>query len=713
MLVRAVIPGRLACWIACVVVASSVGWPGREAGAGGLLVADGGLGGALEIASHEVRVTINNGVAVTEVEQVFRNTEGRVLEALYTFPVPNGASVANFSMWIGGKEMVGEVVEKQRARDIYDSYKRKNVDPGLLEQVDYKTFEMRIFPIPANGEQRVSVSYYQELDVDDDWATYVYPLATATRRDVDTRVHGRFSLAIEVKSEIPIVGMASPSHGDAMLCVGRNTGYWQSSLEAVGADLDRDVVLAYHLERPVTGFDLITSKARGEDGYLLATLTVGKELADLDQGMDYLFVSDVSGSMANDGKLGVTNRAVAAFVEVLGDADRFEIIAFNTEARALFQRLTASAPTSLLAARQFLDEQRARGGTRLRPAVEAAYRYRDADRPLNVVILSDGMTEQDEQQELLRLIRGRPAGVRVFCIGVGNEVNRPLLRQIAGDAGGLAAFVSHGDDLERQARGFRRKLLRPAATDVRIRFDGGEVYDFEPAVLPNLYHGSPLRLYARYRRPGKTAVQMTANVMGHAIEQTFDLVLPEQDDDDPEIERMWAWHRVESLMDQDRGSGGAQHVDEIVRLCEGYSITSEYASFLVLENDGEYQRWKIDRRNATRIARDRTARAALRTRLERMREVADARIGPLDGAAPEQVTATPAIAPVPTVPAAAPRNAPPPPPPAAPKRGHDFDLPRPRGGGGAIDPLSGLCAVSLAAAACLGRRRAGRAEQQS
>jgi len=133
----------------------------EPAEAAGLLVADGGLGGVLEIAEHDVQVTINNGIAVTEVTQVFRNTEDRQLEALYTFPVPKGASVSEFSMWIGGKEMVGEVVEKQRARQIYESYKRRNIDPGLLEQVDHKTFEMRIFPVLARAEQRVRIVYYR------------------------------------------------------------------------------------------------------------------------------------------------------------------------------------------------------------------------------------------------------------------------------------------------------------------------------------------------------------------------------------------------------------------------------------------------------------------------------------------------------------------------------------------------------------------------
>lgn len=179
---------KIFCLIAIFIIVAMGAAPKSKAA--GLLIAEGGFGGVLEILEHDVNVMINNGVAVTEITQVFRNTENRQVEALYTFPVPKGASVSNFSMWINGKEMIGEVLEKERAREIYNSYKRKKRDPGLLEQIDYKTFEMRIFPIAAGAEQRVQIAYYQELDFDNDWTTYVYPLATATRSNIDSRVQG-------------------------------------------------------------------------------------------------------------------------------------------------------------------------------------------------------------------------------------------------------------------------------------------------------------------------------------------------------------------------------------------------------------------------------------------------------------------------------------------------------------------------------------------
>src|SRR5436190_11709795 len=179
--------------ICAVLLAGASCWPG-SARAAGLLIADGGFGGVLEVKEHDVQVTINNGIAVTKVTQTFHNTENRQLEALYTFPVPKGASVANFSMWINGKEMVGEVLEKKRAREIYESYKQSRRDPGLLEQTDFKTFEMRIFPIAPDADQKVQMTYYQELDVDHDWATYVYPLATSSRKELTSKTSVKFAL---------------------------------------------------------------------------------------------------------------------------------------------------------------------------------------------------------------------------------------------------------------------------------------------------------------------------------------------------------------------------------------------------------------------------------------------------------------------------------------------------------------------------------------
>jgi Ca-activated chloride channel family protein len=268
---------------------------------------------------------------------------------------------------------------------------------------------MRIFPIAPGADQKVQISYYQELDVDHDWATYVYPLATATRQNVDSRTTGRFAFSLEVKSAVPITALESPSHGAAFVVARHSDAFYQASLESTGGSLAKDIVLACHLSRPHTGFDLVTSKHDGEDGYFCLTLTAGEDLAKTEDGMDYVFVLDVSGSMADDGKLLLSKDSLGAFIGELGDQDRFEVMTFNVQPYLAFRQLRPATAETKQTAIAYLATQQARGGTVLNPALTTAYKYAHADRPLNVVLLSDGLTEQQERRTLLELIRTRPA----------------------------------------------------------------------------------------------------------------------------------------------------------------------------------------------------------------------------------------------------------------------------------------------------------------
>jgi len=677
---------------ACVFTGALFAFNPRSQAAG-LLVADGGFGGVLEIKEHDVQVTINNGVAVTKVTQIFHNNEKRQVEALYTFPVPKGGSVANFSMWINGKEMVGEVLEKQRARQIYNSYKQLRQDPGLLEQTDYRTFEMRIFPIGPEADQKVEITYYQELDFDHDTATYVYPLATVTRKGVDARTTGKFAIGVDIKSAVPITELTSPSHGSGFAVAKHSENYWQANLETTGGSLSRDLVLACRISRPKTGIDLITSRGEGEDGFFCLTLTAGKEVAEKQQNMDYVFVVDISGSMADAGKLLTAKDAVAAFLQELGEADRFEVITFNIKPELAFGQLQPADPANKQRANDFLGKQEANGGTVLKPALVTAYKYASNDRPLNVLILSDGLTEQQERQVLLQQIQSRPGNTRVFCIGLGNDVNRPLLDQLAEDSGGLSAFISASDDLARQARAFRQKLVRPVATDLQLKFSGIEVTELEPATTPNLYFGTPVRVYGRYRGSGMGEVTLRGSVKGLEIKETAQLEFPKTDPANPEINRLWAFRRINSLLKgADRGGDRSPVIPEIVRLGEDFSIVTEYTSFLVLENDAEYQRWKINRKNLASTGRERQVLAKRREQLESIRNKALANIGPQAATDPAAAPVQMAVARQPLNPS--PQGVPQPEARSEPARRQSSDF-RIGGGSSPVGPLGALLSIWL------------------
>jgi Ca-activated chloride channel homolog len=147
--------------------------------------------------------------------------------------------------------------------------------------------------------------------------------------------------------------------------------------------------------------------------------------------------------------------------------------------------------------------------------------------------------------------------------------------------------------------------------------------------VPNRYCGAPVRIYGRYGGNGTAQVTLRGSINGVELKQTAPLEFPKTDVANPEINRLWAWHRINSLLkDADRKGDRSPVSGEIVRLGEEFSIVTEYTSFIVLENDAEYQRWKIARRNLETTGRDREAQAKLQAQLDIIRNKALAGLGP-------------------------------------------------------------------------------------
>jgi Ca-activated chloride channel family protein len=588
-----------------------------EARASGLLLPTGRGEAPLDIASQKVAVIINNGIAVTEITQVFKNRSPRQLEAIYSFPVPREASVSDFSMWIKGKEISGEVLERAKAREIYDSIVRRKKDPGLLEQVSYKLFQVKVFPVPANGEQKIRITYYQPAEYDSGYGVYVYPLETKTR--YHSRLTGEFTLTVDMKSEIPLAEVYSPSHKDALVVAKITEKLYRMSVETEKASLDRDLVLVYKLQKERTGIDLVTYREKGEDGFFLFLITPGRGEEGKKAPTDYTLVLDVSGSMAGGGKLDIARAGARRLLRTLGAEDRFTLIAFNVDPVVMAERPVPVTQENLKRADAFLAALQGRGGTDIYPALDTALGMATEGRPHAVVLMSDGRSSGDDLRHgrYISLIRGRGKGSRVFSFGIGNEANRPLLSRVAGESGGYADFISGEDQVERKIALLARKMTQPAMVDLALKvagLNGGIVlYDVYPERIPDLFPGAQIAIYGRYRGTGPARALLRGKVKGRERIIKADVEFAARDGDNPEIRRMWALKAVDGLLAGIRAGGEEPALRaKVVDLGVAYSIVTPYTSFLVLESEDQYKRFGIARRNAARQLDERAVRDRFR-----------------------------------------------------------------------------------------------------
>jgi Ca-activated chloride channel family protein len=581
-------------------------------------------GEPLAIEEHLVKVDINNGIAATEVVQVFRNDGANPLEAVYSFPLPAESSLAGFSMWINGQEMTGEVLERQQARRIYEGIVHPAVpdeqtaqweglsslrkDPGLVEAVSYREFQVTIFPVPARGTQRVRLLYYEYLTAENGRVTYVYPMET--RVTEDSRAHGRFSLDVTVRSVVPVGDYAFPGDlEDSVTGEVLGPHHLRASMARSDGDLDRDFVMSYAIGRDNPGLDVVTFRAPGEDPYFmaLATAPAGATVA---APVDYTFVVDVSGSMRQKRRIALAGEVLARFLESCPPDDSFNVIAFNVVPEAMAPDSRANGPEARQALIDFLTRFRGVGGADLYPALEMAYARSDARRRQAIVVVSDGgLNDLDEDHaRFLRLVRGRPAAI--FGLAIGNDANVPLLQALAKETGGFASQVSSRDDLASRGAALRERMRQEPLRDLRLVSEGGvDLIDVVPGRIPDLYPGRQVAVLGRYRGSGGAGLRLHATKNGAPVVLATASRPEEENGPNPELRRFWAERKAFELIQERRAGELPDDVrDAVVRLGVDYSIVTPFTSFLVLETDQMFSDFGIERRSRALLEEERRAR---------------------------------------------------------------------------------------------------------
>lgn len=190
----------------------------------------------LSIREHHVNVVIEDSYAVTSIEQVFHNPSPQQLEAIYSFPVPEKAAVGEFTYWIDGKPVTGEVVKKHKAREIYNQQKQAGNEAALVEQDSYKTFDISVTPVQPDADVRVKLVYVQPAHIDSGVGRYLYPLEDGGVDDQknafwsrNEAVDEKFSFNLTLRSSYPIDSVRLPQHSQAAIKQ-TSANEWQISM---------------------------------------------------------------------------------------------------------------------------------------------------------------------------------------------------------------------------------------------------------------------------------------------------------------------------------------------------------------------------------------------------------------------------------------------------------------------------------------------------
>jgi Ca-activated chloride channel family protein len=541
----------------------------------------------LAIRYHHVTVTIDQQVATTHVDQVFVNPNPWPVEGTYVFPLPKDAAVANFTLWIDGQPVKGEVLSAEEARHTYEDIVRQQRDPALLEYAGRGAVRAHIFPIPPQGERRIELEYSQALTADNGLVRYTYPLNTEkfSQKPLETA-----SVSVEISSTQAIRAVYSPSHP---VDIWRTDDHHvRVAYEAANVLPDADFNLYYSVGES-EAFHLLSyrdpSGPGDPDGFFLLLLAPKPDTASAVLAKDVLVVLDHSGSMEGE-KFRQAQAALSFILTHLNPEDRFNVIAFSTAVETYASDLRPASEVPQAAA--WAERLSARGSTDINRALLEAASMADKERPTYVIFLTDGLPtvgETDSQKIIDNLAAAAPDSLRLFAFGVGYDVDTFLLDSLTEGHHGASTYVKPGDALDEIISGFFARISTPVLTGLTLDFGGLPVYDIYPQPLPDLFLGSQIVAVGRYRDGGVVNVTLTGQVEGAAqqfryAEQAFTLDSRGQEGALASLPRLWATRKIGYLLNQIRLKGPDQEtVDQIVRLSIRYGIVTPYTSYLVTE----------------------------------------------------------------------------------------------------------------------------------
>ncbi len=552
----------------------------------------------LTVAELHADIVIDGGHAIVSIREVFRNKTNRVMEGTFSAALPGDAAVSDFAVWDDVVRIPGVILERKRASELYEQIRNQQIDPGLLQSGEVTEgnaegeakrsaeFSAKIVPIPPDGFKRIEIEYRQTVPVSQLSSGFVLPLKPAGS---GTLAVDRFSLSLVVRSQQAMSDFAVLSKAFPLKIEKQDAHLIVAAYETTNARIGDDFAIRYKIASdPKPEVTSYKDAASADPGYFEASTILPPLMKD-DQSpaKTVLVLFDASLSMQWD-KLERSFQALEGTLRALRPADRFNVLVFNSDVRAV---TAAPVPATTDAIQKALEAVRAttlRGGTNLEKTLKTALDQSSAPNTA-IVLLSDGeMTEGTVSPARLgawfdaawraRSIDRRP---HLYALAIGDDANIRFMRRLAAHNGAFEQ-VRTTEPLDFKLQAFVGKIgLRPYDA-VTLTAAPAQNFDLIYPVEASGYPASRWSWVGEYKAPVDGRFTVNSSYSGKALAaQSTSVKLTAADTQHSYLPAAWARARVDALLEKiDRDGEDAATIAEIIRLSRKYKFVTPYTSFL-------------------------------------------------------------------------------------------------------------------------------------
>ncbi|MGA2258606.1 MAG: VIT domain-containing protein [Thermoguttaceae bacterium] len=546
-----------------------------------------------KIDALEVDARVTDQVAKVQVSQSFVNTGSRQMEVAFIFPLPYDGAIDRMTLLVDGKEMPARLLSADDARRTYEEIVRKNRDPALLEWIGTGMFKTSVFPVPPGAKRTVSLRYVQLCRKQEGMTDFLFPLSTAkyTSQPVE-----KINFRVSVESQEDIKNIYSPTH--AVEIKRPDDHHAVVSYTAKDKVPASDFRLLYDIGRGKVSMRVLTYRPdKNQDGYFLLLASPEIKAGSERPKKTVLLVMDRSGSMSGQ-KIEQVRAALKHVLNNLREGDLFNIVAFDSEVESFRPELQRYKDNTRRDALGFAEGIYAGGSTNINEALRVSLaQLNDAGRPSYVVFLTDGLPTVGETNEMRIVANSKEFNkihARIFCFGVGYDLNARFLDKLVRENFGQSEYVRPDENIEEHVARLYNRIESPVLTGMKMRYDfdmvkteeGSPISRVYPHDAVDLFAGDQLVVVGRYKKAGTAKVILTGRIGDKEEKFDFPANFVEQSSDESLafVEKLWAVRRVGEILDQmDLKGKNDELVKELVELATRHGILTPYTSFMADE----------------------------------------------------------------------------------------------------------------------------------
>ena len=398
---------------------------------------------------------------------------------------------------------------------------------------------------------------------------------------------GRLSAEVSITEKNPLRTIFSPSHDVKVTRDGLSRAVVRSKCENWSGN--EDLRLFWVADADDLGLRVLASRPdKGEDGFfMLFGNPTGSAIVEKPAPREVLFVLDTSGSMRGE-KIEQARAAMEYCLGRLNPDDRFNLITFGTKVTPFKDSPVAASVENVAAARTFMEEAVAEGGTNISGALDAALAGEATPgRPRLAIFLTDGTPTAGEMipNKIIEAVKTRNrSGTQVFVFGVGDDVNAHLLDKLAEETEGSSEYVRRGEAIDDKVAALYDRLANPFLARVALDCGSLQTTAVYPKKPPTLFRGSEVMVLGRYRNGGKHTFTISGQRVGKALSYSCTVELPGEVADAAGREflpPLWAARTIGFLLQEIRLHGrNDELIAEVVRLSRRYGVVTEYTGFI-------------------------------------------------------------------------------------------------------------------------------------